>query len=147
MPARRLSTAASKADELAGDRVWCARQPLEHPLPFFPCPWLGAGPASASGQGLRLLGKVPALAGLSHPCFILSVRMESAALGHGGHGPGQAIASCAGEPGRDPPCSAPSGVIAAVCRYPLGMSGGHIPDEDISASSQWSESTAAKYGR
>uniref|UniRef100_A0A674IQ86 Discoidin domain-containing receptor 2 n=1 Tax=Terrapene triunguis TaxID=2587831 RepID=A0A674IQ86_9SAUR len=34
-----------------------------------------------------------------------------------------------------------------VCRYPLGMSGGHIPDEDISASSQWSESTAAKYGR
>ncbi|XP_042320893.1 discoidin domain-containing receptor 2 isoform X2 [Sceloporus undulatus] len=27
------------------------------------------------------------------------------------------------------------------------MSGGHIPDEDISASSQWSESTAAKYGR
>uniref|UniRef100_K7G9W8 Discoidin domain-containing receptor 2 n=1 Tax=Pelodiscus sinensis TaxID=13735 RepID=K7G9W8_PELSI len=35
----------------------------------------------------------------------------------------------------------------AVCRYPLGMSGGHIPDEDISASSQWSESTAAKYGR
>lgn len=27
------------------------------------------------------------------------------------------------------------------------MSGGHIPDEDITASSQWSESTAAKYGR
>ncbi|XP_020654226.2 discoidin domain-containing receptor 2 [Pogona vitticeps] len=38
-------------------------------------------------------------------------------------------------------------VNPAVCRYPLGMSGGHIPDEDISASSQWSESTAAKYGR
>lgn len=35
----------------------------------------------------------------------------------------------------------------AICRYPLGMSGGHIPDEDITASSQWSESTAAKYGR
>lgn len=35
----------------------------------------------------------------------------------------------------------------AVCRYPLGMSGGHIPDEDITASSQWSESTAARYGR
>ncbi|NXK66004.1 DDR2 protein, partial [Sylvietta virens] len=35
----------------------------------------------------------------------------------------------------------------AVCRYPLGMSGGHIPDEDISASSHWSDSTAAKYGR
>lgn len=34
-----------------------------------------------------------------------------------------------------------------ICRYPLGMSGGHIPDEDITASSQWSESTAAKYGR
>uniref|UniRef100_A0AAR2JY56 Discoidin domain-containing receptor 2 n=1 Tax=Pygocentrus nattereri TaxID=42514 RepID=A0AAR2JY56_PYGNA len=35
----------------------------------------------------------------------------------------------------------------AVCRSPLGMSGGQILDEDISASSQWSDSTAAKYGR
>ncbi|XP_023810243.1 discoidin domain-containing receptor 2 [Oryzias latipes] len=34
-----------------------------------------------------------------------------------------------------------------VCRYPLGMSGGQIRDEDISASSQWSESTAARHGR
>uniref|UniRef100_A0A3Q1GQL5 Discoidin domain-containing receptor 2 n=1 Tax=Acanthochromis polyacanthus TaxID=80966 RepID=A0A3Q1GQL5_9TELE len=34
-----------------------------------------------------------------------------------------------------------------VCRYPLGMSSGQIQDEDISASSQWSESTAARYGR
>ncbi|KAM9762290.1 discoidin domain-containing receptor 2 isoform 1-T1 [Menidia menidia] len=34
-----------------------------------------------------------------------------------------------------------------VCRYPLGMSGGQIQDEYISASSQWSESTAARYGR
>uniref|UniRef100_A0A6Q2XTW9 Discoidin domain-containing receptor 2 n=1 Tax=Esox lucius TaxID=8010 RepID=A0A6Q2XTW9_ESOLU len=34
-----------------------------------------------------------------------------------------------------------------LCRYPLGMSGGQIQDEDISASSQWSESTAARYGR
>ncbi|KTG31839.1 hypothetical protein cypCar_00040502 [Cyprinus carpio] len=31
--------------------------------------------------------------------------------------------------------------------YPLGMTGGQIQDEDISASSQWSESTAARYGR
>uniref|UniRef100_A0A665TGL7 receptor protein-tyrosine kinase n=1 Tax=Echeneis naucrates TaxID=173247 RepID=A0A665TGL7_ECHNA len=37
--------------------------------------------------------------------------------------------------------------ITGVCRYPLGMSGGQILDEDISASSQWSESTAARYGR
>lgn len=36
---------------------------------------------------------------------------------------------------------------SGVCRYPLGMSGGQIQDEDISASSQWSESTAARYGR
>ncbi|MEE6496190.1 hypothetical protein FKM82_002257 [Ascaphus truei] len=43
--------------------------------------------------------------------------------------------------------SVESQVNPAVCRYPLGMSGGHIPDEDITASSQWSESTAAKYGR
>uniref|UniRef100_A0A8C2JH18 receptor protein-tyrosine kinase n=1 Tax=Cyprinus carpio TaxID=7962 RepID=A0A8C2JH18_CYPCA len=35
----------------------------------------------------------------------------------------------------------------SVCRYPLGMTGGQIQDEDISASSQWSESTAARYGR
>nr|XP_013816704.1 PREDICTED: discoidin domain-containing receptor 2 isoform X2 [Apteryx mantelli mantelli] len=45
------------------------------------------------------------------------------------------------------PRAARAQVNPAVCRYPLGMSGGHIPDEDISASSQWSESTAAKYGR
>ena len=37
--------------------------------------------------------------------------------------------------------------VTGVCRYPLGMSGGQIQDEDISASSQWSESTAARYGR
>uniref|UniRef100_A0AAR2IN53 receptor protein-tyrosine kinase n=1 Tax=Pygocentrus nattereri TaxID=42514 RepID=A0AAR2IN53_PYGNA len=37
--------------------------------------------------------------------------------------------------------------VAGVCRYPLGMTGGKIQDEDISASSQWSESTAARYGR
>lgn len=43
--------------------------------------------------------------------------------------------------------SAKAQVNPAICRYPLGMSGGHIPDEDITASSQWSESTAAKYGR
>ncbi|KAM4727599.1 discoidin domain-containing receptor 2-like [Anableps anableps] len=34
-----------------------------------------------------------------------------------------------------------------MCRYPLGMTGGQIQDEDISASSQWSESTAARFGR
>ncbi|XP_029818093.1 discoidin domain-containing receptor 2 [Manacus vitellinus] len=45
------------------------------------------------------------------------------------------------------PQAARAQVNPAVCRYPLGMSGGHIPDEDISASSQWSDSTAAKYGR
>ncbi|KAM8929976.1 discoidin domain-containing receptor 2 [Pelodytes ibericus] len=43
--------------------------------------------------------------------------------------------------------SVESQVNPAVCRYPLGMSGGQIPDEYITASSQWSESTAAKYGR
>ncbi|XP_026854673.2 discoidin domain-containing receptor 2 isoform X2 [Electrophorus electricus] len=40
-----------------------------------------------------------------------------------------------------------SQVNPSVCRSPLGMSGGQILDEDISASSQWSDSTAAKYGR
>ncbi|XP_047444509.1 discoidin domain-containing receptor 2-like [Mugil cephalus] len=34
-----------------------------------------------------------------------------------------------------------------MCRYPLGMTGGQIEDEDISASSHWSESTAARFGR
>ncbi|XP_028986928.1 discoidin domain-containing receptor 2-like [Betta splendens] len=34
-----------------------------------------------------------------------------------------------------------------MCRYPLGMTGGQIQDEDISASSQYSESTAARFGR
>uniref|UniRef100_A0A673IHP2 Discoidin domain-containing receptor 2 n=1 Tax=Sinocyclocheilus rhinocerous TaxID=307959 RepID=A0A673IHP2_9TELE len=37
--------------------------------------------------------------------------------------------------------------FTGVCRSPLGMSRGQIIDEDISASSQWSDSTAAKYGR
>ncbi|KAG9338381.1 hypothetical protein JZ751_025785 [Albula glossodonta] len=40
-----------------------------------------------------------------------------------------------------------SQVNPSVCRYPLGMTGGQIQDEDIYASSQWSESTAARYGR
>ncbi|XP_062848997.1 discoidin domain-containing receptor 2 [Trichomycterus rosablanca] len=40
-----------------------------------------------------------------------------------------------------------SQVDPATCRYPLGMTGGKIQDKDISASSQWSESTAARYGR
>ncbi|XP_067310351.1 discoidin domain-containing receptor 2 isoform X2 [Pseudorasbora parva] len=40
-----------------------------------------------------------------------------------------------------------SQVNPAVCRYPLGMTGGQIQDEYISASSHWSESTAARYGR
>ncbi|KAF7705883.1 discoidin domain-containing receptor 2 isoform X1 [Silurus meridionalis] len=43
--------------------------------------------------------------------------------------------------------AARSQVNPATCRYPLGMTGGKIQDEDISASSQWSESTAARYGR
>uniref|UniRef100_A0A665VUE9 receptor protein-tyrosine kinase n=1 Tax=Echeneis naucrates TaxID=173247 RepID=A0A665VUE9_ECHNA len=36
-------------------------------------------------------------------------------------------------------------VFVEICRYPLGMTGGQIQDEDISASSQWSESTAARF--
>ncbi|XP_068604554.1 discoidin domain-containing receptor 2-like [Brachionichthys hirsutus] len=42
---------------------------------------------------------------------------------------------------------ADSQVNPEMCRYPLGMTGGQIQDEDISASSQWSESTAARFGR
>uniref|UniRef100_A0A8C6LHZ0 receptor protein-tyrosine kinase n=1 Tax=Nothobranchius furzeri TaxID=105023 RepID=A0A8C6LHZ0_NOTFU len=38
-------------------------------------------------------------------------------------------------------------VFAEMCRYPLGMTSGQIQDEDISASSQWSDSTAARFGR
>uniref|UniRef100_A0A8D3BUA1 receptor protein-tyrosine kinase n=1 Tax=Scophthalmus maximus TaxID=52904 RepID=A0A8D3BUA1_SCOMX len=38
-------------------------------------------------------------------------------------------------------------VFVEMCRYPLGMTGGQIQDEDISASSRWSESTAARFGR
>uniref|UniRef100_I3KQK7 receptor protein-tyrosine kinase n=1 Tax=Oreochromis niloticus TaxID=8128 RepID=I3KQK7_ORENI len=38
-------------------------------------------------------------------------------------------------------------VLIEMCRYPLGMTGGQIQDEDISASSHWSESTAARFGR
>ncbi|KAL3988194.1 choline O-acetyltransferase [Sarotherodon galilaeus] len=40
-----------------------------------------------------------------------------------------------------------SQVNPEMCRYPLGMTGGQIQDEDISASSHWSESTAARFGR
>ncbi|XP_039672895.1 discoidin domain-containing receptor 2-like isoform X1 [Perca fluviatilis] len=40
-----------------------------------------------------------------------------------------------------------SQVNPEICRYPLGMTSGQIQDEDISASSQWSESTAARFGR
>uniref|UniRef100_A0A7N6AKQ9 receptor protein-tyrosine kinase n=1 Tax=Anabas testudineus TaxID=64144 RepID=A0A7N6AKQ9_ANATE len=44
-------------------------------------------------------------------------------------------------------CFAIVNVFLEMCRYPLGMTGGQIQDEDISASSQWSESTAARFGR
>ncbi|XP_068270094.1 discoidin domain-containing receptor 2-like isoform X1 [Nyctibius grandis] len=43
----------------------------------------------------------------------------------------------------------PSGteVNPAVCRYPLGMHEGTIRDEDITASSQWYDSTGPQYAR
>lgn len=141
MPAHRISTAAkilaSKAEEILGDRAQCACQPLQ-PRLLLPTS-LGAGLASTSGQRLHLLGKVPALAGLPPPrCKpegwrVLPWGMVDVPQGISMEG--------------FPPAQCPGGVIAAVCRYPLGMSGGHIPDEDISASSHWSDSTAAKYGR
>ncbi|XP_078476130.1 discoidin domain-containing receptor 2-like [Lampetra planeri] len=37
--------------------------------------------------------------------------------------------------------------LLSSCRYPLGVQDGLIPDDDITASSQWYSSTAAKYGR
>uniref|UniRef100_A0A8C6UA23 Discoidin domain receptor tyrosine kinase 2b n=1 Tax=Neogobius melanostomus TaxID=47308 RepID=A0A8C6UA23_9GOBI len=55
---------------------------------------------------------------------------------------------CAGlERGFDIICNNFALLFVEVCRYPLGMTGGQIQDEDISASSQWSESTAARFGR
>ncbi|XP_010286492.1 PREDICTED: discoidin domain-containing receptor 2-like, partial [Phaethon lepturus] len=43
----------------------------------------------------------------------------------------------------------PSGteVNPAICRYPLGMHEGTIRDEDITASSQWYDSTGPQYAR
>ncbi|KAM6296888.1 discoidin domain-containing receptor 2-like [Aegotheles albertisi] len=43
----------------------------------------------------------------------------------------------------------PSGteVNPAICRYPLGMHEGTIRDEDITASSQWYDSTGPRYAR
>ncbi|XP_030317190.1 discoidin domain-containing receptor 2 [Calypte anna] len=43
----------------------------------------------------------------------------------------------------------PSGteINPAICRYPLGMHEGTIRDEDITASSQWYESTGPQYAR
>ncbi|KAM8796553.1 discoidin domain-containing receptor 2-like [Eudromia elegans] len=43
----------------------------------------------------------------------------------------------------------PSGseVNPAICRYPLGMQEGTIRDEDITASSQWYDSTGPQYAR
>ncbi|KFP72408.1 Discoidin domain-containing receptor 2, partial [Acanthisitta chloris] len=35
----------------------------------------------------------------------------------------------------------------AICRYPLGMHEGTIRDEDITASSQWYDSTGPQYAR
>lgn len=43
-------------------------------------------------------------------------------------------------------CSS-SEVNPAICRYPLGMHEGTIRDEDITASSQWYESTGPQYAR
>uniref|UniRef100_A0A8C4WT67 Tyrosine-protein kinase receptor n=1 Tax=Eptatretus burgeri TaxID=7764 RepID=A0A8C4WT67_EPTBU len=40
-----------------------------------------------------------------------------------------------------------SQVDTDLCRYPLGMEDGSIADEDITASSEWNDSTGAKYAR
>ena len=37
--------------------------------------------------------------------------------------------------------------MAARCRFALGMQDGSIPDSRLSASSAWSDSTAAQHGR
>lgn len=46
--------------------------------------------------------------------------------------------------GSDPPCAC---IHPAKCRYALGMQDRTIPDGDISASSSWSDSTAARHSR
>ncbi|GCC18779.1 hypothetical protein chiPu_0020889 [Chiloscyllium punctatum] len=38
-------------------------------------------------------------------------------------------------------------VNPGLCRYALGMQDGTIADEDITASSEWYGSTAARFGR
>uniref|UniRef100_A0A8C0GXZ6 receptor protein-tyrosine kinase n=1 Tax=Chelonoidis abingdonii TaxID=106734 RepID=A0A8C0GXZ6_CHEAB len=48
--------------------------------------------------------------------------------------------------GAEDPLSVHS-LSAAKCRYALGMQDRTIPDEDLSASSAWSDSTAAKHSR
>ncbi|XP_068270098.1 discoidin domain-containing receptor 2-like isoform X2 [Nyctibius grandis] len=45
------------------------------------------------------------------------------------------------------PCALQAPGEAAVCRYPLGMHEGTIRDEDITASSQWYDSTGPQYAR
>ncbi|XP_077160931.1 discoidin domain-containing receptor 2-like isoform X1 [Paroedura picta] len=44
-------------------------------------------------------------------------------------------------------CCSSSEVNPAICRYPLGMHEGTIRDEDITASSQWYDSTGPQYAR
>ncbi|XP_075762058.1 discoidin domain-containing receptor 2-like isoform X2 [Pelodiscus sinensis] len=45
------------------------------------------------------------------------------------------------------PEPSPAEVNPAICRYPLGMHEGTIRDEDITASSQWYDSTGPQYAR
>lgn len=121
----------------------CVQQPLERWTPLLPASF-PAGLTPVSGQGSICPGRcltVQHCPLVLHPPFISHQDGECCACGaHGAvdvpwhcHDIFQHVSQLY--------------LIAAVCRYPLGMSGGHIPDEDISASSQWSESTAAKYGR
>ncbi|XP_023377270.1 discoidin domain-containing receptor 2 [Pteropus vampyrus] len=118
--------------------------------------------ASACGECPAGLLRGTAETGAPRPVFRGRGR-----VGHLRFPPPAAVHSCRSAPGPTPPSemllvprvplvlplllpllgSAEAQVNPAACRYPLGMSGGRIPDEDISASSQWSESTAAKYGR
>ncbi|XP_024899689.1 discoidin domain-containing receptor 2 isoform X3 [Pteropus alecto] len=118
--------------------------------------------ASACGECPAGLLRGTAETGAPRPVFRGRGR-----VGHLRFPPPAAVHSCRSVPGPTPPSemllvprvplvlplllpllgSAEAQVNPAACRYPLGMSGGRIPDEDISASSQWSESTAAKYGR
>lgn len=117
-PAQPRSSPASLTRSLGQGPVCLSA--LGAPPPLLPTV-LRAGLASASGQRLHLTGKVPALAGLSHPCF--GECCPGAAVPEVDVPQPRPFSARLGSQGGIPSCSAPCRSHCSGVSVPLGNVG------------------------